>query len=232
MRRPLLVMAAIFLGFFVWKALPFLTADRQDTYATPSLQPDTLAPLQALTVPAGAKVCVDKVPFGPDARYVLVTGLPGTPTTKPLELTAGAPGYRARGRIPAGLADNQQAIVKLEPAAVTESLGTVCIRNAERRTVGFYGTGRDGRMAAPSMTTIDGRPAPVSLSLSLLTTPNASIGSRLGELSGRIAAFRPVTGWQVFLTMVLLLIGTPAALMAAVAYAGRAAGEDPPSTDE
>ena len=97
--------------------------------------------------------------------------------------------------------------MKLTPTAPREALGTVCIHNTERRAVGFFGTPINGRMTAPSATTVNGKPAAGALSMSVLTSPNASIGSRLGELSGRIAAFRPVAGWQVLLALVLLLAG-------------------------
>ena len=59
--------------------------------------------------------------------------------------------------------------------------------------------------------------------MTLLTSPAQSIGSRLGDIAAHIAAFRPMTGWEVFVLGLLAVIGMPIAVGVALA---RAAAQD------
>jgi hypothetical protein len=83
---------------------------------------------------------------------------------------------------------------------------------------------------------VNGKPIPQELSVSLLTHPSQSLTARLGTIASHIAAFRPLTGWQVFLLGLLAVFGVPVAVGVALA---RAAAEDdvaaagsPPPGDE
>jgi hypothetical protein len=74
MRRRLLAgTLVLFALWFVWKAVPWLDRGRPATYATPTVQPYTEGVLSAIAVKGGKTVCTDRMPWGPDARYVQFT---------------------------------------------------------------------------------------------------------------------------------------------------------------
>ena len=70
---------------------------------------------------------------------------------------------------------------------------------------------------------MNGKAVDQELSITVLTDLSQSLTSRLGTIASHIAAFRPVTGWQVFLLGLLAVFGVPVAVGVALA---RAAAED------
>jgi hypothetical protein len=221
MRKGVLAGALVlFLAWFLWKGLPFLRADRPAIWATPTVQPTDPSLLFPVRVPGGARVCVDGMPWGPQARVVQVTLLPGRRPSPELRVEARAPGYVARGTIAAGLGDNQPGGARITPAP-REVTGTLCIRNTGRHTVGFYGVPAGGRTGAPVTVTIDGKKvADRQISVTLLSSPAQSMLSRFGDLIDHAAAWRPLASWTVWLLALALLIGTPIGVAVALARAG------------
>jgi hypothetical protein len=222
MRKSLLVAAlGIFAVWFLVKGLPFLLHDRPAIWQTPTSTPQTAADLLPVTATPGGQLCVDGMPWAPQARYVQVTLLPGVHRTAPaVDVVASAPGYRATGRIPAGLRQNAKAYVKIAPAP-REVNGTLCLVNRGARPLAFYGVPRNGRLPAPVKVTLDGVPfADRQVSVTLLTNPSQPILGRLGDILDHVAAFRPLAAWEVWLLALALVLGTPVAVAVALARAG------------
>jgi len=228
MRKGVLItVLVLFAGWFVWKALPFLTAQRAVIAATPTTQPSDPSAIAPVKVKGGERACLDRIPFGPDASYVQVTPTAGRFPAGAIAVEARAPGYVARTRIPAGAPGDAPVNAKIAPAPHDVGDGVLCLTNEGRHTVAFYGV-NPGRGESPSTTTVDGRPVPQDLSLTLLS-PGNSIGGRLGDISSHLAAFRPLAGWEVFLLGLLAVLGVPIAVGVALA---RAAAEDDRLRDE
>jgi hypothetical protein len=235
MRRGLLAgVLVLFALWFVVRAVPFLDRERPATYATPTVQPTDPTTLAPIAVKGGQSVCADHIPWGPDARYVQLTLTGSTRPASPLRIEASGPGYRATARLPAGTAGDVQQTIAITPARTEIPDGKLCVVNEGRHQVKLYGI-NPGRGSSPSTTTVDGKPIESELSITVLTDPSQSLTSRLGTIASHIAAFRPLTGWQVFLLGLLAVFGVPVAVGVALA---RAAAEDdvtaagPPPGDE
>jgi hypothetical protein len=237
MRKGLLAgVLVLFALWFVWKAVPFLDRERPATYATPTVQPTDPTSLAPIAVKGGQRVCTDQIPWGPDARYVQLTLTGGSKwPASPLRIEATGPGYRAIARLPEGTAGDVQQSVAITPARKEIPNGTLCVVNEGRHQIKLYGINQ-GRGSSPSTTTVDGKPIPQELSVSLLTDLSQPLSARLGTVASHIAAFRPLTGWEVFLLGLLAVFGVPVAVGVALA---RAAAEDdvvdadgPPPGDE
>jgi hypothetical protein len=235
MRKGLLAgVLALFALWFVWKALPFLDRGRPATYATPTVQPTDPASLAPIAVKGGQRACTDKIPWGPDARYVQLTLTGSKWPASPLRIEATGPGYRAIARLPEGTGGDVQQTVAITPARTEIPDGTLCIANEGRHQIKLYGINQ-GRGSSPSTTTVDGKPVPQELSVTLLTHVSQSLSARLGTIASHIAAFRPLTGWEVFLLGLLAVFGVPLAVGVALARAvaedeaivGRPPGDEP-----
>ena len=225
MRRRLLAgTLVLFALWFVWKAIPWLDRARPATYATPTVQPYDPGLLSPIAVKGGKRVCTDQMPWGPDARYVQFTLTGNVKRPNPaIGVTASGPGYRATATLPAAAGGDVLQTVAITPARATMDDGTLCLTNTGRHQVMFYGIA-PGRGSGPSTTTVDGgAPLAQELSVTLLTNPSQAPIDRLGTLSSHIAAFRPLTGWEVFLLALLAVIGVPVAIGFVLA---RAAAQD------
>jgi hypothetical protein len=227
-KTPLIVVLLAFGLWFLVKGVGWLDTEKPVVFATPIAQPDSGGELQAVTVPRRERACATDITFGPDARYVVLTVLtePGT-TAGPLRIRVSAPsGYAADAVVPAGTANNQQVIARLSRPAPRELPGgLLCVTNGGRQGIGLYGI--DGQ-ASPSVTkvggpTADGTEQAQDLSVTLLTSPSASLGSRLGTLLDHAAAFNPTSAWFLWVVLALALVGTPVAVGVAL---GRALAED------
>lgn len=218
-KTPLVVIVVAFAAFLVIKAPGWLDKAPAQTYATPVAQPDSGGELAPVQVPKRQEACVDRIPFGPDARYVLVTVVTDGPAAGPLEITAKADGYAATARVAAGTPNNGQVVAPIAPAA-REGLGTLCITNQGKREIGLYGVGGG---ANPSTTTVAGAVSDRDLSVTLLTSPSKSLGSRFGSLLHNAAAFNPLSPWLLWIVLALVLVGAPVGVGVAL---GRAAADD------
>ncbi|HEV7493843.1 hypothetical protein [Baekduia sp.] len=240
MRRGLFAgVLVLFALWFVVKAVPFLDRARPATYATPTVQPTDPASLAPIAVKGGQSVCADRMPWGPDARYVQFTLTGSKRPASPLRIVASGPGYRATAQLPAGTAGDVLQTVAITPARTEIPNGTLCVFNEGRHQVKVYGI-NPGRSSSLSTTKVNGKPIDQELSITLLTHPSQSLSGRLGTIASHIAAFRPVAGWEVFLLGLLAVFGVPVAVAVALS---RAAAEDemgnvadgaepPPPSDE
>jgi hypothetical protein len=207
------------------KVVPFLQTKPAETYATPTSQPTDPSVLAPIKVKGkGGEVCLQGIEFGPGAKYVYVTVQAERPAG-PIALRLSAPGYRATARQAGELKGTVPLHVPVTPAAREVGGGTLCLRNEGRHRTAFYGV-PPGRGSAPVTTTVDGRVIKQQLSVTLLTSPSKSLGSRLGTMFDHMAAFRPVTGWEIWILALLLAVGVPVAI--AVALLRSAAADDEP----
>ncbi|MDX6726093.1 MAG: hypothetical protein QOK49_898 [Baekduia sp.] len=212
----LAVAVLAFLAWGAWKAVPFLQSKPQEIFATPTSQPN--AELAQIAVPGkGGRVCLDGIEYGPDAKYVYVTLRSQYPTGA-IDVEASAPGYTARTRQPAGGPADGPLILKIAPARRAVAGGTLCVVNHGRHQLALFGV-PPGRGSSATTTKVDGKDSKAQLSVSLLTSPSKSLGSRLGTIFDHAAAFRPVTGWEIWLLALLALVGAPLAIAFAVAAA-------------
>jgi hypothetical protein len=220
MRKAMVIGALeLFAVWFVWKAVPFLDRGRPAIYATPTVQPSDPSVLAPIAVKGGKRVCTTAIPWGPDARYVQFTLLGNRRRPNPaIDVVASGPGYRATAHLPPGAPGDQLQTLAIEPARQGAADGSLCLTNTGRHQVKFYGIA-PGRGSGPSTTTVDGREIDPELSVTLLTHPSQSLAGRLGTLSSHIAAFRPLTGWEVFLLGLLAVLGVPAAVAFVLARA-------------
>jgi hypothetical protein len=222
-RRLLAGTLVLFALWFVWKAIPWLDRARPATFATPTVQPYDPSVLAPIAVKGHKTVCTDQIPWGPDARYVQFTLLGNKKRPNPaIDVVAAGDGYRATTRLAPGATGDQLQTLKVAPARATLGNGTLCLTNTGKHQVKFYGIA-PGRGGGPSITTVDGAAIDPELSVTLLTSPSQSIVDRLGTVSSHIAAFRPLTGWEVFLLALLAVLGVPVAVAFALA---RAAAQD------
>jgi hypothetical protein len=223
MRRGLLALVlASFAAFVVVKVVPFLRDRQPETFATPTVPATDPASLAPVAVKGRQRVCLDRMEYGPKAKYVLVT-VETKRASGPILLTARAPGYSATARQGPGLRGTVPVLLPIAPARQEVDGGTLCLTNRGRHKVAFYGI-NPGRGSSPAKTTVDGKAIQQQLSVTLLTSPSKSLGSRLGEIFDRVAAFRPVTAWEVWLLALLAFIAVPVAL--GVALARSAASDD------
>jgi hypothetical protein len=216
-----------FVAWGAWRVVPFLHSKPAEIYATPTTQPTGSASLAPVPVPGkGGQACVNNIAYGPGAKYVFITVQSAKYRAGALTIDARAPGYSASVQQPAGLQGGDlPVIVKIAPATREVDGGTLCVRNHGRHRVGLYGI-PPGRGSSPTTTTVDGHPVTQQLSVTLLTSPSASLGSRLGTIFDHAAAFRPVTGWEIWVLALLVGIGAPIAL--ALALAGAVAEDELP----
>jgi hypothetical protein len=220
MRKGLLAGFLIaFLVMLAWKPLPYLKAKREAIWATPTVQPlggDLLFPQR---LKRHQRLCIDGMPWAPQARFVQLTVMAERPTP-PVTLTARGPGYQARAQLPSGLGSGPVA-VPLTPAKQEIQNGTLCLHNDGRHSVAFYGVPNGGRQAASVTMTLDGkRVKDRQLTVTLLSSRSQSALGRLGELLDRMAMWRPGGPWATWLLFILALVGVPAAVGVALARAG------------
>jgi hypothetical protein len=227
MRRWVLGLTlGVFALWVVWKVVPFLHSEKAEVFSTPTVQPTDPNALALVPVKKHQRVCVNGIEYGPGAKYANVTIKASRPTGA-LLVEAKANGYEARARQPGGLTGDVPIVVPIAPAPREVDGGSLCLTNEGRHQVLFYAVNQ-GRGSSPAETTIDGKPVAQELSVTLLTSPSRSLGSRVGAIFGHVAAFRPVAGWEVWLLALLAFLGVPVALGVALA---RSAASDEAARD-
>jgi hypothetical protein len=222
---PAIAGGLLLLALIVWalaKGLPFLDTQAQAVYATPTGQPAAEIALPG----KGGRLCTTGIEYGPQARYVEVTTRSKYPLG-PIVFDLQAPGYRTRTTLPASGPQNSALIAKVAPATREVAGGTLCLTNRGRHQLIVFGAPPGRGTSAASATTLNGKPSQTQVSITLLTSPSASLGSRLGAIFDHAAAFRPVTGWEIWVLALLVGIGAPVAVAVALALAA-AEDELPP----
>lgn len=246
MRNALVPIAIVLVGFVLFlglKGVPFLRTAAIDVAATPTpaASPNDPGGVRPVEVPGGHRVCVDRLPLDPKARFFSVTLAKGTIEQARLEVRDPRSGYRASAPLPRLHGPDASAVVAITPPPRGLTGAVMCIDNLGRGTLTFVGADHTGRQGAPSATTIaklsrtgrvgDPHTTPNQLAVTLLEHPNRSLWNQRSSLLDRIAAFQPFAPWFVGLLAVLLLTAVPLAMAVAV---GRAAVDDdqPPERAE
>jgi hypothetical protein len=213
-RRFLIAAATVLVIGVLLTFVPFLTRERTVVTATPV--PDPVSALESLKLKAHARLCVDSIPFTPDASRVrmLIGQLSGAP--QPLTVRVRAAGLDETRRIAPAYAASAPILVDFTPVQ-RASFGTVCLRNAGRRSV-MVGMTSDPRNISRSQATLDGKPYGNHVPVTLLAAKRASLLSRVGEIVDHVAAFKPSPAHAaVWILLVLVLVGVPALILWGVA---------------
>jgi hypothetical protein len=232
MRRPpnafVIAAATVFLAGVAAIFLPALSEDRLMIASTPVADP--VSPLEKLPLRPKANLCLDSIPFTPDAARVrlLVPALDGPP--QPLRVRLRARGLDETRNVPPTYAA-QSAIVLGFTSVERAAFGTVCVRNTGRRAVNI-GMTSDPRNISRSQATVNGKPYGNEVPITLLAAKRASLISRLDAIRDHVAAFKPgLAAALVWPLLLLAALAMPALIIWGVA-AGLAAADDDPTTDD
>jgi hypothetical protein len=225
-RRALLTAAALVLAGLLVVALawdrnvgPWLDAPREVTAG--SGVPKPRFNLSYIDVPPRGVVCSRNVTVGPRAErlVVIAEAEPPTPPVR-VSLTAGEPGappHRSRSTIRGGWGAGMPLLGELEPPPES-ARGEVCLRNLSRtRGVAFMSTAETD---ARPQTFVDGElVSGQDLSVQFTAAEPVPLGDRRGEVLERSVTFSwgVLGGWTAWLLAVLLVIGMPVAVLAALA---------------
>jgi hypothetical protein len=222
-RSFLIAAAAVLVVGVVLIFAPFLTRERTVATATPV--PDPVSALESLKLKARARVCVDSIPFTPDASRVrmLIGQLNGPP--QPLAIRVRAAGLDETHRVAPSYAASAPILVAFTPVH-RASFGTVCLRNAGRRSV-IVGMTSDPRNISRSQATLEGKPYGNHVPVTLLAAKRASLLSRVGEIVVHVAAFKPSPADAVvWILLTLVIVGVPALILWGVATGLRGADDE------
>lgn len=221
-----IVAAAVFVVVFATLVVPWLTRDRQIISSTPTSLP--LAVVDDLRVGRDSVLCVAGVGLDSDAQALrfIVHQLGKSTVTPPLRIDIQAAGYRSVSRLASGYAFDVAVQVPIK-APAGELVGVkVCLRN-EGQAVALLGTAQRGERSSVTVS-LDGRTIVPQPWLTFVERRPASVLARHGEILDRVAAFRPFPAVPLLLGVLglLVLVGVPVAVVAALALAGRADRDD------
>ena len=219
MSKWIAIPAALVLVIAAALFAPFVVRERELVAATPSPRP--LFDVTFIEVPAGGRLCASDVTIPREARrlrfQVRTFGRPGPP----LRVSLRAPGYAAVTEVAAGYPDLATLAAPVRPPA-RERLGSVCIEQRGDEEIAFTGTIETRTVSRPRGT-VNGKPIVADAYLAFYEDREASALSRLGAIIDRAAAFRPgiVGGWLLWPLLVLVVVGVPTGVLAAVSKAAR-----------
>jgi hypothetical protein len=216
------VAAAVFVVVFATLIVPWLTRDRQIISSTPTSLP--LAVVNDLRVGHDSVLCVAGIGLDSDAQGLrfIVHQLGKSTVTPPLRVDIQAPGYRSVSTLASGYAFDDAVLVPIKAPAGELDGVKVCLRN-EGHSVALLATAQRGERSN-AIVTLDGRASFAQPWLTFVERRPASILARHGEILDRVATFRPFPAVPLLLGLLglLVLLGVPAAVVAALALAGRA----------
>src|SRR4051794_23176744 len=211
---------ALLLALLVFRGLPYLTQTREVIASTPT--PNAITAVSPIGLKARSQICTTQVTYSPESQVArFVTADPVQVKGPPLEITASAPGYRARAQVPGGYPGSGPVEVRLAPPK-RSLIGEFCIRNSGHAQVVLAGT-QEGRTVGRSPATIDGAQLPIQLSLTLRRAAGASVLSRLGSLLDHDAALNPMTPALVAILGLAVLVLVPLGAFWALATSFRTA---------
>ena len=219
MRRPVIIAAVTAVAFVVLAVLLFDRAlgeerTRIASVATPS---PTLVE-SPVVLPAGQRLCITQALLSPRADIAeLVVSEQQKRPTPALELVASGPGYRSAAQIPPREHGRHAVTARIEPP-VRDSVGQVCVRARERERVVLVGT-TEFRTITRSISFIDGERIQPDPALTFYTAEKLSALGELGGIVDRMTIARGFlgAGWLVWLLLVVVLVGVPAAVLTAFA---------------
>ena len=200
---------------------PALTRDRSTLVATPAVP--GLFGRAEVNLPQYQTACVEPIAFTPDASAVRLIVLARSRPPMPLEVTTVAPGYRKKALVEDYEVGRDSVVIVPLGAPPRETVGKLCIRNAGRRVATLIGTD-ESRAQGPAKTTVFGNP--VSSIAVALVDPEPS--STLDRIDDAVQRASDLTGglapvWLLWPLLVLVVLGIPAATLAALVLAVRAA---------
>jgi len=234
-RRGALVAALAAALAFLWGAAdslrPYAMYERDVTQSTPGL--GALDSRYTLELKRGDEACVEDVTMTPRshvARFrLLVRQGDATP---PVEVTASGPGYRSSTTMsgyPAG--GDVLSLATLTPPE-REVDGKVCARNAGRIGVELVGA-QDLRSLVPAKLVLNGEEIPgKDVELTLLERERRSLVERPGDLVDHAREFTAgyAPTWLLWILLVLVAGGVPAAAIGGLFLAIRRDGGYPTET--
>jgi hypothetical protein len=182
---------------------PFLLRDRDLVASTPSPRPL----FNVTFIPVDGQLCVSDVTIPHDARELRFQ----LRTPGPVRVTLSAHGYRA-------MATGTGAVGITPPR--TTRLGTVCLRPQRRGEL--TGTTEPRTLSRPHGA-VDGRPIATDAYLAFYARRQASALAETPQIVHRMGAFRPgvVGPWLLWPLLALVVLGIPAALLAALLAGAR-----------
>jgi hypothetical protein len=201
--------------------LPWLTQQRDEVVTTP-VRSD-LSVVHPIPIAAGERVCLGEVTLDPSAQIARLTLAEPVAAGARLAIETAGAGQAAA----VALAPQPSGHVDL-PVAMPEqaAVGTLCVRNLGARTVRLAGTG-DPRALTRSAIVVDGERSGQGYTVTLLAADRRSLLERVPQLVDRAAALSSVGPWLLWLLLPLVLLGVPAAVIAALHLALR--DTEPPS---
>jgi hypothetical protein len=203
----------------VTQFLPRLT-QRGDVVSSTPVRSD-LASLHPIALAPRARVCLDQVTLDAAARIAQVTiasTVGGNDGTR-LELETAGAGTRATATaaVAPGMAGPLEIPFTPPPHG---AIGTLCVRNVGHHRVALAGTG-DPRALTRSTIVVDGQRQGEAFSLTLREAGDRSLLDRVSQLVDRTTALSAVGSWLLWLLIPLLVLGVPAAVVAALRIALR-----------
>jgi hypothetical protein len=221
MRRwlaPLATAAVILIGALVW-FVPFVGRSDQPVSSTGASPP--FSNVTPVRLRPSSVLCMTNVTIDTDARIAQFTTIPETSPSPPLRVSASGPGgYRsAEVEVPGG-----QRVPGPQTAAIHPPshplIGQVCIRNAGRTAISLVGTTED-RTSGREQAVVDGARIAPDVQLTLLARGHRTLLQETPAALRHMAAFKGtfVSVALLWVLLVLVVLGVPALVVAAVAAA-------------
>jgi hypothetical protein len=180
----------------------------------------------AAVLPPSTEVCQSPVRVAEDFNVVNFQVGTYMRPGEPLEVTVRSADGVARGRLPGGYGDGLEQRVDVGTVAADQKV-SVCIKNVGNRRMAIYG----GAGAAARLTSaaIDGREQDVDLTLVFEREPRSALAS-LSAVFRHASRYRPdwAGPWLFWALGLIVVLGIPVALAAAVGSAARSDREGSP----
>lgn len=204
---PILVLA-------VFRFIPYLRGDAPVIDSTPAVQP--LREATTVEVGPGDRLCVRGIVIGPESRFAQFTPEDNRRGWPALTVSASGSGFRSATDIPRAPRASGVLTAELDPPSSEVDGASVCLRNRGNFAINLFGV-PPGLDSTVSETTVNGKPVPEDVALTLLKEPAASRTSNLPAMLERASTFVPVGPWALWTICALLVIGVPTALAVALA---------------
>ena len=200
--------------FALVKFIPYLGGSIPSIESTPAVQP--LRQPTAVRVGPGERLCVNGLVLGPESRFVQFTPEDRRPSRPPLEITASSrDGYRTSTAVPPVSNATGPITASITPPTTERDNARVCLLNQGKAKIFLFGVD-PGFDSTISTTTVNAKPIPQDVSLTVLRATSVSRVSNLPAMLDRAADFVPFGPWALWILAALLVFGVPAAAAAAL----------------
>lgn len=202
-------------GAMLW--IPWATKNRTVIASTPV--PAALFGITPVKLGPGREACLLQVTFTPQSQVGEIGVSTAGRAGPPLRISASAPDYRTRARIPGGYRTTPALRFALG-APMHPALGKLCIRNAGRDPVSLNSTIESRSMGRPVLE-LDGVKQEPDPHLAFYARRRASFAARIGPIFRHAAIFTPVVpaSWPLLVLAVIALVGIPLGALCAFAIA-------------